>query len=379
MTDSTTCSAIQTIFQQRRENALYNIPSNRGITRSPYPFFTQQQLNMRRKVEILKYNSNTGNSKTNNKTKQQFWASLSRGQTAATLSQHSILSKTTKTCHRDDTLPTLTTSCDVPGPPIYLQYDPTVPVFMLSSSTTQVIASQGVNSTTQYIPSWNTYTTNLVDFFTGNDTTYTQDLSNNISVDFGTNTQKRSWRIGIIQITSQITSLVYTFSISIPVAFWCSGTYGNNTDSSYNIQYPMGEFASTDTMTFSVSNPNILIKYNDTTITPLTTPTISFTTYDVSFAPYSIDRQFYMIQYIGMMEITDLVLQTQPGYIYNIYGYCTYTYDQTIMNKFEVFQSGIFANIGENEQNVAVRCTVDSTIPTNYSKGSFISFVSENG
>ena len=63
------CIINENIFNQRRKMQLLNIPPTRYTPISPYPQFTQFQLNMRRKVEILKYSASNTNSKTNNFTK----------------------------------------------------------------------------------------------------------------------------------------------------------------------------------------------------------------------------------------------------------------------------------------------------------------------
>jgi hypothetical protein len=99
-------------------NYTNNIPKNRIEPISPYPEYTQEQLNMRRKVEILKYNrqSNMGN----NLTKNGSWAKLNKKTTSR---QHSL-----KPCPKI-IRPTPTTSSDVPGPTIYLLEDDSVPLY----------------------------------------------------------------------------------------------------------------------------------------------------------------------------------------------------------------------------------------------------------
>ena len=45
---------IKTACEQRKFNMLFNIPPVRNEIVSPYPTFTKNQLDMRRKTEILK-------------------------------------------------------------------------------------------------------------------------------------------------------------------------------------------------------------------------------------------------------------------------------------------------------------------------------------
>ena len=47
-------STIQTACEQRKISMQFNIPPVRNELVSPYPEFTSAQLNMRRKVEVLR-------------------------------------------------------------------------------------------------------------------------------------------------------------------------------------------------------------------------------------------------------------------------------------------------------------------------------------
>ena len=57
---SSSSSTTDNACKQRKINMLFNIPPVRlEKAKSPYPTYTSQQLNMRRKVEILKYKKNS--------------------------------------------------------------------------------------------------------------------------------------------------------------------------------------------------------------------------------------------------------------------------------------------------------------------------------
>ena len=62
-TTSAICDIINSVLDQKRERALYNVPPLRLTPVSPYPTYTQLQLNMRRKIEIFddRNESNIGN------------------------------------------------------------------------------------------------------------------------------------------------------------------------------------------------------------------------------------------------------------------------------------------------------------------------------
>lgn len=128
MTDENICEIIEPILQNKQTHALKNIPPPRLNIVSPYPAYSNFQLNMRRKAEILKYTSSQQNTKTNTFTKNQLFANLAKNINA--ISQYQINeSYTNRVCNEDKTKPTLSSSCDVPGPPIILQYDPKVPLY----------------------------------------------------------------------------------------------------------------------------------------------------------------------------------------------------------------------------------------------------------
>ena len=64
---------------QRKRRQLLFIPKSRNELISPYEntSLTKTQLDMRRKVEILKYTNNKSNNKINNDTQKQLWKNIS--------------------------------------------------------------------------------------------------------------------------------------------------------------------------------------------------------------------------------------------------------------------------------------------------------------
>ena len=126
----------ETNLKAKRAKALLNVPLDRIIPVSPYPTYTRFQLDMRRKVEILKYENNATNTKTNNLTKKQQWSMLVNGNTkngsqASIIERELLIQKNENTipCQQDEFLPTLSSSSDVPGKVIVLQYDPLIPLY----------------------------------------------------------------------------------------------------------------------------------------------------------------------------------------------------------------------------------------------------------
>jgi hypothetical protein len=110
------CSARRLLF-------VYNTPPSRYNPTSPYvdTSYNQYDLDMRRKVEILKYNSSINNG-TITKTKK--W-----GQIINTNIRPTIAAVSSVDCGSDDLIPTLTSACDVPGPITVLRNIPAVPLY----------------------------------------------------------------------------------------------------------------------------------------------------------------------------------------------------------------------------------------------------------
>jgi hypothetical protein len=140
--------------QQRARQQLLNIPPPRFTPVSPYPQYTQFQLDMRRKAEILQYNSNNTNTKTNNLTKAEKYSMLMNN--PPVLSATTIAQIRARDCPEDRFKPTPSSSCDVPGPPITLFYDPAIILYNYQS---QIVRSYGVENSLNPTNPWNTFST----------------------------------------------------------------------------------------------------------------------------------------------------------------------------------------------------------------------------
>jgi hypothetical protein len=125
VTDPAICLAIQA---QRRTR----IPMVRFNPISPYSNIatglstniTTEQLNMRRKAEILKYESNRMPNQTNNLTKNQKWSRLV---TQPTRDRPYANDFNPDNCPTN--VPISSTASGVPGPPVMLYEDPNIPLY----------------------------------------------------------------------------------------------------------------------------------------------------------------------------------------------------------------------------------------------------------
>jgi hypothetical protein len=112
----------------KKEQALNNVPTPPREELQPSPYnlgFTQQQLNMRRKYEILQYPANMQSTQTNKLTQKQAFSLAVRGYGQYKRYSASALAQLA-TCP-EPRVPT--TSSDVPGPSMLLYKDPNVPIY----------------------------------------------------------------------------------------------------------------------------------------------------------------------------------------------------------------------------------------------------------
>lgn len=130
------------ICQQRLQNQINHVPGPRNeLQPSPSPYeqgFTQSQLDMRRKVEILEYKASRQNTKTNSFTRSQKWSQFIRngsGVSQSVLNQIANGGSPIEICPNDKYIPKPTYYSNVPGPIIDLVYDPNVPLYKFQENT----------------------------------------------------------------------------------------------------------------------------------------------------------------------------------------------------------------------------------------------------
>jgi hypothetical protein len=261
---------LSAICDQRKQLQLFNKPLPRYTPISPYPAYTQFQLNMRRKAEILRYSSNTSSSQTNNLTRKEKWAKL------ANAKNNKIIY-----CPNDLSLPTLSSSCDVPGPITVLYNDNTVPLYNFASNT----ASYAVNNATEII-------------------NYSTRLNKNIIIPSNT-----EMSIATLYIQNNQDRNFHTFSIETPIAFYI---YGSNININNSGQYIL-----------KISKPSIsvLTYYSDQKT--LNKPDYQFNTMNTPIElklsmQTNSGNTFSAFVYAGILNISNIELYTDPGFIYDI-------------------------------------------------------------
>ena len=361
------CTIINNLLNQKGRRALYNVPIARFTITSPYPTFTKTQLDMRRKVEILKYANQ--NSQSNGTSKSQRWVNIVSGKGARrNISQSTANTSANLVCASDEYIPTLTTACDVPGPPIYLTYDPTVPLYNYIIDTTYAMQ----NKTNPAI--WNIYTTNELTIY--------QDGEGAISTSLSNRALQQINELGSLIINDTIPSPTTTFTFTIPIGIWCTGVYINS-DPPINIPE----------IDISINSIDLIVNYNG--VRQLTQPVYNsnnpglYGLSNLTVNPNLTNSQmFFAIQYVGMITIPNLTLATQPGSIYNLQLSIQYGYRDITSNAnnqpadIQGFKAGIFCNLSQANQNISENPSITditnfvvsrpSTVP--YSTGSFVQY-----
>jgi hypothetical protein len=323
---------VTSLCQQRSRQLLYNIPPVRLNLTSPYPNYTQEQLNMRRKAEILKYNNA---SQSNRFTKAQQWALLVKGYSTNTFNTIN------NTLCNTDMIPMPTYASDIPGPVTYLVRDINVPLYnYIPNPDAYSILN---NVTTK--PLWKIFTENDIFFHSG-----------------------VSSKLFTLYITENIDNPAYNFQFETPISLYVSGS--TTTTQPIDIR----------NLTFNIQNVNNNILYNQNPIT-LQTPIITKpinqipnVNFDISLNPQPNNNKYEVTYYAGFLTVSNIVLYTQPGYIYDFYLTITTNSIESqsdfYANNFTTNNMGVYCNISKSNMYTNVNTNIN-TPPYNQSYGTF--------
>jgi hypothetical protein len=282
ITDPTAVATCNAITQLRRSRVPTTVPIRFNPV-SPYPQYTQKQLDMRRKAEILQYNATNQNTKQNGTTQKQAFSYLVNNPNLAA-STSSLINR--KVCDLN-LVPVPTSSSDIPGPVEYLYLDPSVPLYNYNTDRTYNLYIQ--TDTREW----------TIFIYTDVETSDTNDKT-----------------VISIYIRQGIKENYTKFSISEPVAITVSGT--NNIFTDYDLDF------SRNTVSITVTQVIFQIHYNDVVIQTITinNPTNAETTNKLSTmylnTTNSGGNPFSANIFIGNFEIDDIFLYTPPNIIYDI-------------------------------------------------------------
>jgi len=375
-----------TIVEQRKLQMLFNNPVNRYNPVSPYvqyPNISKMQFDMRRKAEILQYSAAKSNTKTNNFTKAEKWAQLINGtvqtnpyndivvknivyveasgdtlyskipvvtetvikypDTYITSSDingnitNTVIKRTIPVCDIDAT-PIPTSSSDVPGPVINLIKDNTIPLYNYATRTNSYgIQNEEDMKDIKYSTKDNTLCKD------GVETTF--------------------FSLYIVNNNHEYAKI---FNFNTPLSLYFQSDVSNSL-SAYDISF--------QNISLSLSNISLNVYYNDSKVSLSRTPIINIPlsntiTYDISLNKTAGNNPRYTRYsgeiYIGMLNISNIYLFTQPGYVYTVKLQCIMNYsapnNSIYTSYFTNIQSGIVCNttsISKTETNCKI-----NTIPS---------------
>lgn len=289
---------LSNICLQRARRQLLNVPIFRYDLVSPYGgAYSQFDFDMRRKAEILKYNGNATNTKTNNSTKAQSFSQLVNNTKVASVNANS-----TK-CVRDSSNNLIyrpTTDSDVPGPAILLYDDETIPLYNYGNFLQNRSYPDQTPNDFVY---WKIYTSdNILSNATSNVNQYSDSLTESYSI-FPTTVETTLFSIYILP---NINKSTYTYTVNTPISISIDGNYTNIYDLNFIVR---------------LNSVNINVYYNTTVINGPTFPTnpnISGFFSDISLNIPQNAGSFKAQSYIGNLIFQIPNLPTLNGYIFDI-------------------------------------------------------------
>ena len=273
------CDVSNTLQQLRKRRTSTDMPLRfDNLASSPYPTYTQYELDMRRKAEILQYKATNKNTMQNNITKSQIYSQMVSGSYQ--------MSNQTISCP-DTIIAKPSYYSDVPGPVEYLYLNPEIPLYNL-------------NVTREY--------TDL--YYSNNDkwnyTSYTNVVSNSSS----------DVLIGSLTLKNGIDDTAYIFSLRIPINIYVAGTNNTNLDNTFDFNRK--------TSNITISNVSCNVYYNNTLLTSTNVAKPVNPTTDISDI-FSIDldtinsgnNPFQSNIFSGYITFNNINLYTVNGYTYD--------------------------------------------------------------
>jgi len=268
------------IDTNRKKRLLFNVPPVRFVPQNPYeqnPSITQYELDMRRKVEILKYKRNTVGSMSK---KQSFTQAIKGSTQRRNFSQTQIAEFQSGNNVVQQCPPTISTSAGIPGPAFYLSLDANIPLYNYNVTRTYATENK-VDTETKWLYS-----------------TSTDIYSNNP-------------KIMTLNIRPPIDQTLYYYTFTTSIGLLINGSIEST-------RSQIGDF-STKLLTDDV---HIVVNYGGYQVTLLTQPTVSFEPNFltevsgnlVSMSPNSFVGNIYL----GNMTVSNLLLPTSPGHTYDI-------------------------------------------------------------
>lgn len=335
MTDSSFC-------QQRKLMQMFNVPLTRFTPVNPYTTgnFTKMQLDMRRKAEVLKYSANKSSSQTNNLTKKQQFALLIKGGIASP--SQAVMSSDSVTCDTDEMMLTPTTSCDVPGPVMYLYNDKTVPLYNYSDFNTRTYPDFIPNNLEQW---------------------QFVEKSDILVYDNGTSI------LYYLIINNSISKSLYTYNIVTPVGLTMAGLIppGYVPPSGFN-----------GNVSLQINSASLLVYYNNELVKTVVIDLVNLSGFAVVVNipivnTSSVPLPFSIKQFIGNLAFNNVQLYTTASYVYTFVLSVDTNISQSDTGVIDYI--AVIANMSTSNVSSATGCSIVSLGRNSINMGTSISGV----
>jgi len=363
------------ICLQRRKQMLFTIPPVRLEKTSPYNNYTKQQLDMRRKAEILQYSGNAQASKGNNLTKKQKMAQILSGKyqnsnypgtivqevtevrneifdiSENVYSYKTITSNVDTNCNNSQIIYSPTSSSDVPGPSMLLYKDDSIPLYNYKNNV-EALAFVNDEDTDE----WRHH------------------IDNNTFVIHNT-----SGNLFTLGIQYGIQNPQYSYNFQIPYGIFIRGFSTGAINATYDLS-----------LSLSTINPfDISVLYNDGDIIDLNTgstlvPNVSYT--DSSFNVRLLDTSFNQsnvsfqaVVHGGTVQVSNINVFTERGFVYDITGLPKISIETPFgySDDFTDVEYGVVFNLTSNNLLVETNCSVTNQVDASYNEfilnGTYIS------
>jgi hypothetical protein len=342
---------ICTLYQQRRKEQLLNVPPSRETLISPYETtnFTKFQLDMRRKAEVLKYNS--GNTKTNKLSKKQLWSQLVKGNAPKIYIKGNTVIETegfkVYNCNGQPIISSAS-AAGVPNTGVNsLFYDPNVVLYNYQNPV--LTRSYGVVNGQE--PTNPIVSVKYTDVYTTGNT-----LSNIASIMFTNAAINPSYNINLL---------------NIPLAIQIEGVLeANHVNQSINSivinSFSIKAYYNNSLVPINSDYGNSFI-YGNTII-----PNNKEMTLNISAG--ASETRFLGTQYIGLLNLTNITLKATPGYIYDIILNGTIGFPKSYTGGIASMRVSLISNVSSNYliQNPSYNCTITpSTSVSGFTFGDF--------
>ena len=274
MSSSNQCYELQQV-RRSRVSKIMPIRFN-NLATSPYTKYTQQQLDMRRKAEILKYKASNKNTMQNSFTKAQIFSQIVNRRYQNITDNNNC---------PNTIIHTPTYYSDVPGSSQNLFLDPSVPLYNLIGFRDYPGYYNGINEKWEYV-------------------SYTDVICNSDNL------------IGTIYIRHGIDDTNYSFSLTVPINIYISGLNNTLMDSQLDFTRQISDIY--------FNSATCYVYYNDIMLNtpnvakPVSPIAVYSGLYDISLNTInSGGNSFSATVFSGYITFNNINLYTANGYVYD--------------------------------------------------------------